>query len=106
MRLSVKSKFYLFIFIILGLLTLYAVLGGRDIIGDTRVFLRNVFGPGTPRTALRKDWKRNDRIGAQDLEIWDLAYDVAKTTQLRIEPPHREIIFLDNDLCIPPRDCA
>ncbi|MEL7160691.1 MAG: M23 family metallopeptidase, partial [Bacteroidota bacterium] len=98
MRLSPKSKFYLFIFVILGLLTLYAALGGRDIVGDTKSFLRNLFGPGTPRAALRKDWKRNDRIGDRDLEVWDLAYDVAKSTPLRVEPPHREIFFLDNDL--------
>ncbi|MEM1357738.1 MAG: peptidoglycan DD-metalloendopeptidase family protein [Bacteroidota bacterium] len=98
MRLSPQSKFYLFIFFILALLTLYAALGGRDIIGDGRVFLQRLFGPSTPRTAYRKQLKKNAQIGERDLEIWDLAYDVAKSSQLRVALPHRELIYIDNNL--------
>ncbi|MEM9261010.1 MAG: hypothetical protein AAGA62_15310, partial [Bacteroidota bacterium] len=98
MRLSPQSKFYLFLFFILGLLTLYAALGGRDIIGDSQAFLKRFFGPSTPRTAYRKQLKKNGQIGERDLEIWDLAYEVAKSSKLRVDLPHRELIYVDNNL--------
>jgi len=98
MRLSSKSKFYLFLFAILGLLTLYAALGGRDIVGDTKSFINRFFGPATPRTAYRKQLKKEGLIGERDLELWDLAYEVAKSSQLRVSLPHRELLNVDNDM--------
>jgi len=98
MRLSSKSRFYLFIFIILGLLTLYAGMGGRDLMGDVKGLLSQWFGPRTPRTAFRKLAVSEDRIGEEDLVLWDGAYDVAKNTPLIVALPHREVVHLDNNL--------
>lgn len=98
MRLSSASKFNLFIFLILGVLMAYAGCGGQDLVGDTKQWLKDLFGPSTPREAYHKLIKQEGAIGEQDLELWDAAYGVAKTTALRINTPHREIINLDNDL--------
>ena len=98
MHLSSKSRFYLFIFIILGLLTTYAGCGGRDLVGDTKSFFQQLFGPGTPRTGYRKMAIKEGIIGEQDLALWDGAYDVAKTTPLSVSLPHRELVHLDNQL--------
>jgi murein DD-endopeptidase MepM/ murein hydrolase activator NlpD len=100
MRLSSKSRFYLFIFIILGLLTTYAGCGGRDLVGDTKSFFQQLFGPATPRAAYRKTAIKDDIVGEQDLALWDGAYDVAKTTPLSVPLPHRELVHLDNQLIL------
>lgn len=100
MRLSSKSRFYLFIFIILGLLTTYAGCGGRDLMGDTKSFFQRLFGPATPRTAYRKTAINDGIVGEQDLTLWDGAYDVAKTTPLSVSLPHRELVHLDNQLIL------
>lgn len=98
MRLSSKSRFYLFIFLILGLLTLYAAMGGRDLVGDVKGLFSQWFGPRTPRTAFRKIAVKDGRIGENDLVLWDGAYDVAKTTAVSVALPHREVVHLDNNL--------
>lgn len=98
MSLSSKSRFYLFIFILLGLLTVYAATGGRDLVGDVKALLGQWFGPRTPRTAFRKLAVGEGRIGEDDLVLWDGAYDVAKTTPLSVALPHRELIHLGNEL--------
>jgi len=98
MRLSSRSRFYLFIFITLGLLTLYVATGGRDLMGDVKILFSQWFGPRTPRTAFRKIALKENRIGEEDLILWDGAYDVAKSTPLSVELPHREVIHLDNNL--------
>ncbi len=100
MRLSAPSRFYLFIFILLGLLTLYAALGGRDLAGDARSLFSQLFGPKTPRTELRRQLAKEGAVGKQDLQLWEEAYEVAKTTPLRVELPHRELIHLDNSLVL------
>lgn len=100
MRLSSQSRFYLFIFLMLGLLTLYVGTGGRDLMGDVKSFFSQWFGPQTPRTAFRKLAVKEGRIGEQDLVLWDGAYDVAKTTPLSVELPHREVINLNNNLLL------
>lgn len=98
MRLSSQSRFYLFIFLILGLLTTYAGCGGRDLVGDTKSFFQSLFGPRTPRTAYRKAAMKEGIVGEQDLALWDGAYDIAKTTPLSVSLPHRELVHLDNQL--------
>lgn len=98
MRLSSQSRFTLFIFLILGLLTLYAGCGGRDLLGDTKAFLQQLFGPGTPRAAYRKTALKEGKLGEQDLALWDGAYEVAKSTPLSVSLPHREEMHLDNQL--------
>ncbi|MFK8162556.1 MAG: peptidoglycan DD-metalloendopeptidase family protein [Lewinella sp.] len=100
MRLSSKSRFYLFIFIILGLLTTYAGCGGRDLMGDTKSFFQRLFGPATPRTAYRKAALKEGNVGEQDMALWDGTYDVAKTTPLSVGLPHRELVHLDNQLIL------
>lgn len=82
----------------LGLLTLYAGCGGRDLLGDTKTFLQQLFGPGTPRSAYRKTALKERKIGEQDLALWDGAYEVAKSTPLSVGLPHREEMHLDNQL--------
>ena len=98
MRLSSASRFNLFIFLILALLAGYAGCGGRDLAGDTKSFFQRLFGPKTPRTTFHKQLSKNGEIGEQDLELWDKAYGIAKSTPLRVETPHREVISLDNNL--------
>jgi murein DD-endopeptidase MepM/ murein hydrolase activator NlpD len=98
MRLSSQSRFYLFIFIILGLLITYAGCGGRDLMGDTKSFFQRLFGPASPRAAFRKTAIKDGIVGEQDLALWDGAYDVAKTTPLNVSLPHREMVHLDNQL--------
>lgn len=98
MRLSSQSRFTLFIFLMLGLLTLYAGCGGRDLFGDTRSFFAQLFGPKTPRMAYRKTALREGSVGEQDLALWDGAYEVAKSTPLSVSLPHREEMHLDNQL--------
>lgn len=98
MRLSSTSRFNLFIFLILALLAGYAGCGGRDLAGDTKSFFQRLFGPKTPRTVFRKEIVKNGSMGEQDLELWDKAYDIAKSTPLSVETPHRELISLDNNL--------
>lgn len=98
MRLSSQSRFTLFIFLILGLLTLYAGCGGRDLVGDTKAFLQQLFGPRTPRAAYRKTALKKGNLGEQDLALWDGAYEVAKSTPLSVGLPHREEMHLDNQL--------
>lgn len=98
MRLSPASRFNLFIFGTVALLFLYAACGGRDIVGDTKALFKKLFGPDTPREAYRKFLKRSDTVGERDLELWDAAYEVARSTALRPTVPHREFFSLDGDL--------
>lgn len=98
MRLSSASRFNLFIFGTFALLCLYAACGGRDLMGDAKNLFSDLFGPSTPREAYRKSIKRSGNIGKQDLELWDAAYEVAKSTALRPAIPHREVFSLSNDL--------
>jgi murein DD-endopeptidase MepM/ murein hydrolase activator NlpD len=100
MRLSSQSRFYLFIFLVLGLLTTYAGCGGRDLMGDTKSFLARVFGPNTPRTTYRKAELKEGRVDELQMEVWDKAYEVARTTPLKVELPHREAIRLDDQLVL------
>ena len=101
MRLSPASRFNLFIFGILGLLLVYAACGGRDLEGDARRWWQQLFGPKTARQQYRKQLK--ETLGERDLELWDAAYEVAKSTPLSVELPHRERISLDNDLLTSPQ---
>jgi len=100
MRLSSQSRFYLFIFVILALLTTYAGCGGRDLMGDTKSFLARLFGPATPRTAHRKTMMKEGWATELEIEVWDKAYEVAKTTPLKVKLPHREAIRLDDQLVL------
>lgn len=98
MRLSSASRFNLFIFGTFALLCLYAACGGRDLMGDAKALFQDLFGPTTPREAYRKSIKRSGNIGDRDLELWDAAYEVAKSSALRPSIPHRELFSLNNDL--------
>lgn len=98
MRLSSQSRFYLLIFMIFGILTAYAGCGGRDLVGDTKSFFERLFGPNTPRTAYGKSALKEAHVSEWQLEVWDKAYEVAKTTPLKVELPHREAMRLDSQL--------
>ena len=98
MRLSSKSRFNLFIFLILVLLTAYAGCGGRDLLGDSKSFLARLFGPATPRTAYRKTMLKEGWATDLEMEVWDKAYEIAKTTPLKVELPHREAMRLNDEL--------
>jgi murein DD-endopeptidase MepM/ murein hydrolase activator NlpD len=98
MRLSSKSRFNLFIFLILVLLTAYAGCGGRDLMGDAKSFLARLFGPNTARTAYRKTMLKEKWATELEVEVWDKAYEVARTTPLTVKIPHREVIRLDDEL--------
>ena len=100
MPLSSKSRFNLFIFLILVLLTTYAGCGGRDLMGDTKSFLARIFGPATPRTAYRKTVLKEGWATELEVEVWDKAYEVAKTTPLTVKTPHREAMRLNDELVL------
>lgn len=103
MRLSSATRFNLFIFGILAVLLLYAGCGGRDLIGDAKGLWADMFGPKSPREAYRKSLARAGTVGERDLELWDAAYQIAKTTPLSVKLPHREIFSLGNDLLTSPQ---
>lgn len=103
MRLSSATRFNIFIFGTVALLLLYAGCGGRDLVGDARTLWGNWFGPKTPREAFRKSLERSGTVGERDLELWDGAYQIAKTTPLSVELPHREVFSLGNDLLTSPQ---
>ncbi len=98
MRLSSKSRFNIFIFLIFALLTTYAGCGGRDLLGDTKSFLARIFGPATPREVYRKTMLKEGWATDLEIEVWDKAYEVAKTTPLTVKLPHREVLRLDDAL--------
>ncbi|TXF88332.1 M23 family metallopeptidase [Neolewinella aurantiaca] len=100
MRLSSQSRFNLFIFIVFGLLMTYAGCGGRDLMGDTKTFFERLFGPKTPRTAYRKTMLKEGWATDLEVEVWDAAYEVAKSTPLMVGLPHREAVSLDSQLTL------
>ena len=95
MRLSSTSRFNLFVFILLGLLTTYAACGGRDLLDDAGSLWDRLFGPRTPRTLYRKELAKEGVVSERELELWDAAYAVAKTTPLSVSLPHREVLNLN-----------
>lgn len=66
--------------------------------GDTKSFLARLFGPKTPRTAYQKTMLKEGWATDLEIEVWDKAYGVAKTTPLTVELPHREGMRLDAQL--------
>ena len=98
MRLSSATRFNLFVFLLLGILTTYAACGGRDLRGDLTNLWDRLFGPKTARTLYKKELVKNDLATERELEIWDGAFSVAKTTPLRVNPPHRELLQFDGAL--------
>ena len=93
-----RSKFYLFLFLILGILTVYAGCGGTNLIEDVRTVFTEWFGPKTPRQAYRRAMEKEGSFTADELHRWSTSYDVARTTVLATPLPHREIFGLDSTL--------
>ena len=103
MRLSSASRFNLFIFGVVAVLLLYAGCGGQDLIGDAKGLWAELFGPKTARQAYRKALARSGNVAERDLELWDAAYQVAKTTPLSVNLPHREKLSVGTDLLTSPQ---
>ena len=100
MPLSSRSRFHLFVFLILAVLLTYAGCGGRDLIGDTKSFISRLFGPKTPRAAYRKEALKEGWATDLEVEVWDRTFDVAKTTPLTAALPHREAFRLNDELTL------
>lgn len=98
MHLNTNARFSLLMLILLVVLTAYAGCGGRDLLGDIEDTLRGWFGPRTERTKFRRQLAKSDTVSERTLALWDTAYAIAKTTPLRTELPHREVIYLDGAL--------
>jgi len=100
MRLSSNTRFTLLMLLLLGLLTTYAGCGGRDLLGDVKNLLGDLFGPKTPRMEYRRLAEKENLVAERDLALWDTAYHIAKTSPLTVNLPHRELLHLDERLIL------